>query len=149
MYHDQGWGQDFFKKEKFLSKKRKPPIPPSKCNRFEHIGSNLKQFISANFGQKKGNPLKRGRFSSLHDTFHLYMRCKNNNCLWPCSLAITGTARLGLWFCSFMSKSTRRLNASGSDSKASQKTGPRFKVSSDRLGEAGNQTCDPWFTKRC
>ena len=27
--------------------------------------------------------------------------------------------------------------------KASQKTGPRFKVSSDRLGEAGNQTATP------
>ena len=32
---------------------------------------------------------------------------------------------------------------SGSGFKASQKTGPRFKVSSDRLGEAGNRTCDP------
>ena len=31
--------------------------------------------------------------------------------------------------------------------KASQKTGQRFKVSSDRLGEAGNGTCDPWFTR--
>ena len=36
---------------------------------------------------------------------------------------------------------------SGSGFKASQKTGPRFKVSSDRLGEAGNRTCDPWFTR--
>ena len=36
---------------------------------------------------------------------------------------------------------------SGSDFKASQKTGQRLKVSSDRLGEAGNRTCDPWFTK--
>ena len=37
----------------------------------------------------------------------------------------------------------------GSDSgfKASQKTGQRLKVSSDRLGEAGNRTCDPWFTR--
>ena len=36
--------------------------------------------------------------------------------------------------------------STGSDSgfKASQKT---LKVSSDRLGEAGNQTCDPWFTR--
>ena len=31
--------------------------------------------------------------------------------------------------------------------KASQKTGQRLKVSSDRLGEAGNRTCDPWFTR--
>ena len=38
--------------------------------------------------------------------------------------------------------------STGSDSgfKASQKTGQRLKVSSDRLGEAGNRTCDPWFT---
>ena len=31
--------------------------------------------------------------------------------------------------------------------KASQKTGQQIKVSSDRLGEAGNRTCDPWFTR--
>ena len=38
--------------------------------------------------------------------------------------------------------------STGSDSgfKASQKTGQRLKVLSDRLREAGNQTCDPWFT---
>ena len=36
---------------------------------------------------------------------------------------------------------------SGSGFKASQKTVQRLKVSSDRLGEAGNQTCDPWFTR--
>ena len=36
---------------------------------------------------------------------------------------------------------------SGSGFKASQKTGQRLKVSSDRLGEAGNQTCDPGFTR--
>ena len=35
----------------------------------------------------------------------------------------------------------------GSGFKASQKTGQRLKVSSDRLGEAGNGTCDPWFTR--
>ena len=34
---------------------------------------------------------------------------------------------------------------SGSGFKASQKTGQRLKVSSDRLGEVGNRTCDPWF----
>ena len=34
--------------------------------------------------------------------------------------------------------------------KASQKTGQRLKVSSDRLGEAGNRTCNPWFRRhRC
>ena len=31
--------------------------------------------------------------------------------------------------------------------KASQKTGPQLKVSFDRLGEAGNRTFDPWFTR--
>ena len=39
------------------------------------------------------------------------------------------------------------LTSSGSGFKASQKTGQRLKVSSDRLGEAGNRTCDPWFTR--
>ena len=37
---------------------------------------------------------------------------------------------------------------SGSGLKASQKTGQRLKVSSDRLGEAGNRTCDHWFTRQ-
>ena len=36
---------------------------------------------------------------------------------------------------------------SGFGFKASQKTGQRLKVSSERLGEAGNRTCDPWFTR--
>ena len=36
---------------------------------------------------------------------------------------------------------------SGSGFKASQKTGQRLKVSPDRLGKAGNRTCDPWFTR--
>ena len=36
---------------------------------------------------------------------------------------------------------------SGSGFIASQKTEQRLKVSSDRLGEAGNRTCDPWFTR--
>ena len=36
---------------------------------------------------------------------------------------------------------------SGSGFKVSQKTGQQLKVSSDRLGEAGNRTCDPWFTR--
>ena len=35
----------------------------------------------------------------------------------------------------------------GSGFKAAQKTGPRLKVSSDRVGEAGNRTCNPWFTR--
>ena len=36
---------------------------------------------------------------------------------------------------------------SGSGFKVSQKTGQQLKVSSDRLREAGNQTCNPWFTR--
>ena len=36
---------------------------------------------------------------------------------------------------------------SGSGFKASQKTGQWLKVSSDRLGEAGNKTCNPWLTR--
>ena len=36
---------------------------------------------------------------------------------------------------------------SGSGFKTSQKTEQRLKVSSDRRGEAGNRTCDPWFTR--
>ena len=36
---------------------------------------------------------------------------------------------------------------SGSGFKAFQKTRQWLKVSSDRLGDAGNQTCDPWFTR--
>ena len=36
---------------------------------------------------------------------------------------------------------------SGSGFKASQKTGQMLKVSYDRLEEAGNRTCDPWFTR--
>ena len=37
--------------------------------------------------------------------------------------------------------------SSGSSFKVSQKTGPQLKVSFDSLGEAGNQTYDPLFTR--
>ena len=47
----------------------------------------------------------------------------------------------------FMSRSNRRLTGSGSGLKASQKTGPRLKVSSETLEEAGNRTCDPRFNR--
>ena len=46
-------------------------------------------------------------------------------------LGCTSTGRVSLWFCGSMSSST----GSGSGFKASQKTGQRLKVSSDRLGE--------------
>ena len=51
----------------------------------------------------------------------------------------------GLWFlCPGTSEGS---TGSGSGFKLSQKTGPRLKVSSGRLGEAGNRTYDPWFTR--
>ena len=53
-----GMRQEFFKKEEILSKKWKPPLPPRKCIRFQHVGSILIQYISVNFSQKRGNPLK-------------------------------------------------------------------------------------------
>ena len=38
--------------------------------------------------------------------------------------------------------------SSSSCFKASQKTGLQLKVSFDRLREAGNKTCDPWFIRQ-
>ena len=35
----------------------------------------------------------------------------------------------------------------GSDFKASQKIGPWLKAATNRLGETGNRTCDPWFAR--
>ena len=72
------------------------------------------------------------------------------SCLWPCSLALISTGRVGLWFCGgggggLCTGAPEGSTGSGSDFKAPQKTGPRLKVSSDRLGEAGNRTCDPEF----
>ena len=71
-----------------------------------------------------------------------------NSCLWPCSLAVQ------YWPCGFMlfvvlcPGTPEGSTGSGYGFKASQKTGQRLEVSSDRLGEApGNQTCNPWFTR--
>ena len=47
----------------------------------------------------------------------------------------------------FMSRNTWMLNRQWFWFKASQKMGPRLRVSSNRLGEAGNRTCHPWFTR--
>ena len=52
---------------------------------------------------------------------------------------------MGLWF--LCPGTPEGSTGSCSGFKASQKTGLQFKVSSNRLGEAGNQTCDPWFTR--
>ena len=69
--------------------------------------------------------------STLPKTFiHVY-------CLWPCSLAITSTGRVHLKAqpaVVFVLKCLRRL-------------GQSLKVSSDRLEEAGNRTCDPSLTR--
>ena len=78
--------------------------------------------------------------------------------MWLCSLAITSTGRVGLWLygfcvlfvcfvCFLCPGAPEGSTGSGSDFKASKKMGPQFKVSSDRLGKAGNRTCDPWFTR--
>ena len=72
---------------------------------------------------------------------------RRNACLWPCSLAVPVLAG---WVYGFVVGAPEGSTDSGSGFKASQKTGLRlkvFKVSSDRLGEAGNRTCDPWFTR--
>ena len=63
-------------------------------------------------------------------------------------LGCTSTGRVGLCFFMDLCPGTPEgSTGSGSGFKASQKTGQRLKVSSDRLGEAGNRTCDPWFTR--
>ena len=70
-----------------------------------------------------------------------------DSCLWSCSLAVPVLAG---WFYGFVvlcPGTPKGSTSSGFGFKASQKTGQRLKVSSDRLGEAGNRTCDPWFTR--
>ena len=63
-------------------------------------------------------------------------------------LGCTSTGRVGLMLLVAQCPGTiEGSTGSGSGSKASQKTGQRPKVSSDRLGEAGNRTCDPWFIR--
>ena len=63
-------------------------------------------------------------------------------------LGCTSTGRVGLCFFVVLFPGTPEgSTGSGSGFKASQKTGQRLKVSSDRLGRAGNRTCDPWFTR--
>ena len=63
-------------------------------------------------------------------------------------LGCTSTGRVGLCLLWFLCPGTLEgSTGSGSRFKASQKTGQLLKVSSDRLGEAGNRTCDPRFTR--
>ena len=67
-----------------------------------------------------------------------------NACLWPCSLAVPVLAG---WVYGFVVGAPEGSTDSGSGFKASRKTGLWLKVSSDRLRDAGNRTCDPWFTR--
>ena len=60
------------------------------------------------------------------------------NQYWPGGLMV-------LWF--LCPGAPKGSTGSASEFKASQKTGPQLKVSTDRLGEAGNRTHDPWFTR--
>ena len=54
----------------------------------------------------------------------------------------TSTGRVGLCFLFVLCPGAPEGSTGrGSDFKASQKTGPKLKVSSNRLGEAGNRTC--------
>jgi len=46
-------------------KERKPPHPHTKDVILWHIGSNVISFVFRNFNQKGGNPLKRGKITSL------------------------------------------------------------------------------------
>ena len=59
----------FLKKRGIPVKKRGTPgeYTPFKMQQILTYWVNLKHCISANFGQKRGNPLKRGRFLSLLD----------------------------------------------------------------------------------
>ena len=66
-------------------------------------------------------------------------------CLWPCSLAVPVLAELVYGFVVQCPGTPEGSTGSCSGFKASQKTGQQFKVSSDRLGEAGNRTCNPWY----
>ena len=67
--------------------------------------------------------------------------------LWPCSLAVPVLAGWVYAFVVLCPGTPEGSTGSDSGFKASQKTGQRLKVSSNRLGEAGNRTCDPWFTR--
>ena len=61
-------------------------------------------------------------------------------------LGCTSTDRVGLCFFVVLCPGTPECSTgSGSGFKASQKTGQRLKVSSDRLREAGTRACDPKY----
>ena len=64
MFRDEN--RIFFKKNRISCLKRENPYTNLQNATDLNIGSNLKQFILANFCQKRGNPLKIGRFLSLN-----------------------------------------------------------------------------------
>ena len=78
-------------------------------------------------------------------------------CLWPCSLVITSTGRvgycfLGVFFCvlgggGVCPGAHEGSTGRGSDFKIVSEDGPRRKVSFHGLGESGNQASDTWFTR--
>ena len=63
--------------------------------------------------------------------------------MWPCSLAITSTGRVGFWFCGFMSRSNQRLTSSGSDFKVSQKRVHGLKSHPSDWEKPGIETATP------
>ena len=67
--------------------------------------------------------------------------------LWPCSLAVPVLAGGFMLFVVLCPGTPEGSTGSCSGFKASQKTGQWLKVSYERLGEARNRTCDPWFTR--
>lgn len=59
--------------------KRNSLYPPKKDISSEHTWSNTILFIFENFSQKRGNRLKRGKFSSLcYRTLYLYLETTGN-----------------------------------------------------------------------
>ena len=60
---------------------------------------------------------------------------------WPGGFIVLCVCDWGVW-----PGAPEGSTGSGFDFKASQKTGPRLRVSFKRLGDAGNRTSDPRFT---
>ena len=75
------------------------------------------------------------------------IQIRKNYCLGPCSLAVPVLACGFMLFVVLCPGTPEGSTGIGSGFKASQNTGQRLKASSDRLAEAGNRTCDPWFTR--
>ena len=70
----------------------------------------------------------------------MYRFFQTHSCLWPCSLAVPVLAGWVYGFVVLCPGTPKGSTGNCSGFKASQKTGQQLKVSSDRLGEAGNRT---------